>query len=329
MKLAARLQEVRGSFSAANATQAWRERAGLRLIFTDDEGQQGEGEASPLPGYSPDSLSAAREALAGLDGLEVDPERPLDALPALEASAAFAAEVALLDWASRRSDQPFASLLPGPRHGSLPIAALVRSAPEGRERLAAGYRTLKLKVGRDLDAELELARTLRAAGATLRFDANGSLDRQGLAPVLATLAELGAELLEEPCAGPWPASPVPLAVDESLFADPAAALERVESGEAAWVVLKPMCLGGMRAVTSMAQRVQGAGGRVLLSHTFGGPIERAAVGAMALAFGDGPPGLAPHAGLEVWPAAHTEAFAGPTLCPSDAPGLGLEWGSAW
>jgi len=329
MKLRVHLDELASSFAAANATQSWHQRSALRLTFTDADGNEGEGEASPLPGYSPDSLEDARAALSALDGIELDPAAPLETLPPLEASAAFAAEVAALDWASRRSGVPFASHLPR-RHDSLPVAALVRDEAEGRARLAAGYRTLKLKIGRDLDAEIALARALHAEGAVLRFDANGALGPGQLDEVLTALAALDAELLEEPTVGSWPRpSPVPLAVDESLFADRSAALDRIERGEAAWALIKPMCLGGPRAVAELARAVHDAGGRVSFSHTFGGPIERAAVGAMALAFGDGAPGLAPHAGLHVWPAATVAAFAEATLTASGRSGLGLTWEVPW
>ena len=329
MRLRVRLDEVSGSFATANATRAWQQRSALRLTFIDEHGNEGEGEASPLPGYSPDTLAAARSTLLALEGVELDPAAPLDGLPALEASAAFAAEVAALDWASRRSALPFASQLPR-RHGSLPVAALVRDAAEGHARIAAGYRTLKLKVGRDLDAELALARELHAAGAVLRFDANGALAPAQLDEYLSALGALNAELFEEPSGDAWPRpSPVPLAVDESLFIDRTAALARIERGEATWAVLKPMCLGGPRAIAGLARAVRDAGGRVLFSHTFGGPIERAAVGAMALAFGDGAPGLAPHAGLRLWPAASDAAFTQATLKTNVRPGLGLAWETRW
>lgn len=330
MKLQARLRTVRGAFAAANATQRWGERVGLRLTLTDPEGVFGQGEASPLPGYSPDTLAAARAALEALDGLDADPERPLEALPPLAASAGFAAEVALLDWAGRRTRRPLAALLPPPRHERLPVAALVRTLDEGRARLAEGYRTLKLKIGADLPRELALAGALREAGAGLRVDANGALDPEQLPALLRALADLGVELFEEPCAGRWPAdAPVPLAVDESLAEDSEQALARLRGGEAHWAVLKPMCLGGVREVARLADAVREAGGRVLFSHTFGGPIERAAVAALALALGDGAPGLAPHAGLSVWPAASSDAFDDPCVRASAEPGLGLRWSEAW
>ncbi len=329
MKLRLRIDEVRGRFDAANARQQWRERVCLRVVLTDVDGCAGEGEASPLPGYSPDSLAEAREALQALDGLDADPVHPLDGLPELPASAGFGAEVALLDWASRRKQRAFATALPEPRHARLPVAALVRDVAEGRARLAEGFRILKLKIGADLDAELAAARTLRAGGATLRFDANGTLDPTTLDETLDALGGMDATLLEEPCAGSWPASPVPLAVDESLVAHPSEALARIERGEASFAVLKPTCIGGIRAVSRLARAVHGVGGRVLFSHTFGGPIERAAVGALALAFGDGAPGLAAHAGLDVWPPARGGAFDGAILSPTSDVGLGVRWESPW
>jgi len=75
----------------------------------------------------------------------------------------------------------------------------------------------------------------------------------------------------------------------------------------------------------LSEAIHDAGAQLLFSHTFGGPIERAATGAFALVFGDGSPGLAPHAGLDVWPAATALCFEGSTLLPCTAPGLGVRW----
>lgn len=325
LKLSARIELVRGRLEARNANRAWSERTGLRLALTDGQ-TTGEGEASPLPGYSPDTLEGARKQLAALDGLEVDPLEPFEALPPLSASAAFAAEVALLDWQGKRAGWPLTALAGGARHERMEVAALVDGVESGRARLAEGYRTLKLKLGIDLDRELAVARSLRAEGATLRFDANGSLDPSALPAVLDALAALDAELLEEPCAGPWPTdTPVPLAVDESLFRDRAGALARLRDGEARWAVLKPTCLGGLRAIETLSETIHDTGAELLFSHTFGGPIERAATGAFALVFDDGAPGLAPHAGLDVWPAATLPAFEGSALRRCSAPGLGVRW----
>ena len=333
LELTGRGALVEGLFGASNARTEWRARRCLHLTLVDDEGVVGEGEASPLPAYSPDSLEEARASLEGLCLGELRLERfiarPLEGASPAPPSASFALEIALLDWAARRTGDPLT--LP-PRHPTLPMAALVDmgdAEASAAAALAAGYPVLKLKLGRDLDGELALARSLAGRGVRLRFDANGSLRPAELPRVLRTLEALDAEMLEEPCAGPWPTdSAVPLAVDESLATDRPAALERLASGQARRAVVKPMLIGGPSRVRPLVAQVEALGGSCVFGHAFGGPIERAAVGAMALAWSgrDAPAaGLAAHAGLTVWPAATTEAFEGVTVRANRSPGLGLSW----
>ena len=328
-RLRGQLTEVRGELHAANARREWRERRGLRFVLRDADGVGGEGEASPLPGHSPDDLETCRAELLRLGEIEIDPEDPFAALPALGPAASFAVETALLDWRARREGVSVGALLPR-RHDRLPLAGLVPPVdplPAAVALLERGVRTLKLKLGRDLEGELALATELHRRGARLRFDANGSLDSADLPELLHRLERVEAEMLEEPCAGPWPKdSPVPLAVDESLIGDPDTALARLERGEAQRAVLKPTCLGGFRRIAALAEAVAERGGECILSHAFGGPLERAAAGALALAYGaPAAMGLGPHAGLAVWPAARDPHFDDHELHRSEAPGLGLRW----
>ena len=67
--VAARIFEVTGTLGAdaSNASRAWRERRGLLLEICDREGRIGQGEASPLPGFSSDTLAEARADLLGVD----------------------------------------------------------------------------------------------------------------------------------------------------------------------------------------------------------------------------------------------------------------------
>ncbi|MAQ14082.1 MAG: hypothetical protein CMN30_04705 [Sandaracinus sp.] len=323
MELTLRLRPVRGPLGAANATRRWAERESLHLLLEDPAGARGEGEAAPLPGFSLDTLEDARAALGTLGSVTADPAEPLARVPTeLPPAAAFALEIALLDWAGHRAATSVDRWLP-PRHAALPLAAL--AAPGGGSERPDS--PVKLKIGGDLDAELAHARTLRADGHRLRFDANGSLDRAALPRVLDALADLDAEMLEEPCAGPWPtSSPVPLAVDESLARDPAAALGRLERGEATRAVIKPMLFGGPTRVAAVVAEVEARGGGCVFSHVFGGPLERAAAGALALAHGmDAPMGLGAHAGLALWPPATLAGFTADSVFRHGEPGLGVRW----
>ena len=74
MKLELRRVTVRTP-RAQDARRSWPERESLLLRLTDDSGVSGAGEASPLPGYSPEPLDAVHAALSKLE-----PERLAAAL---------------------------------------------------------------------------------------------------------------------------------------------------------------------------------------------------------------------------------------------------------
>ncbi len=98
---------------------------------------------------------------------------------------------------------------------------------EVEARLEQGFRTLKIKVGGDADADLEyMAAVQRAVAgrATLRIDANQGFTEDDAIRFAAGLEPQGVELFEQPCAAEdWDAnaavaaaSPVPLMLDEPI-----------------------------------------------------------------------------------------------------------------
>lgn len=207
--------------NAGNARHRWQSRQGVLVRAHGADGRIGWGEASPLPGYSPDDLATATESLRRWSSsalpATLDLERPLG--PQLEAllgtiaapSARCAVETALLDLAGQVWARPIWWLLryedgdhelpePVPLCGLImadePRAAM-RVAVRLRER---GLSIAKLKIGRPgaLDADLALIDTLQASGLQLRLDANGSLPVSSLATTLDRLRALDPLLIEEP-----------------------------------------------------------------------------------------------------------------------------------
>jgi L-alanine-DL-glutamate epimerase-like enolase superfamily enzyme len=98
---------------------------------------------------------------------------------------------------------------------------------EVERRLDEGYRTFKVKVGKDVMADLARLRLIQAAvagRATLRIDANRAFSRDRALAFVAGLDPAGVELFEQPCASDdWAAnatvaaaSPVPLMLDEPI-----------------------------------------------------------------------------------------------------------------
>jgi L-alanine-DL-glutamate epimerase-like enolase superfamily enzyme len=342
----------------ASAAGSWHDRRALRLVVRAElDAAIGLGEASPLPGYSRETLADCAGALQrfqaslplSLPGRDASDAEVVAAIAAVAsgiadkvAAARCAIETALLDLAARDRGQPLHRLLAGAAWtASAPrvaLNALVADPDEARRAVDRGITCLKVKLGAVPFAD-DLARltAIRAAvgpAIALRADANRAWSASDLPAILAALAPLALEYIEEPLAGggaalaAWPdVSPVPLALDESL-ADPDAerwldtALARTDL---AALLLKPMLLGGLSPCLSLAARARARGVEPIVSHLVDGPIALAAAAALALALAPRRPcGLDRHAGLAAWPAVPVPAIASDAIIATDRPGLGLE-----
>lgn len=115
----------------------------------------------------------------------------------------------------------------------LPLLAPVNAtepeaiAQEIDDGIAAGFPTFKVKVGKDVEADLARLKAIQRAAkgrATLRLDANRAFSRDDAIRFAGGLDPEGIELFEQPCAAEdWEAnaavaaaSPVPLMLDEPI-----------------------------------------------------------------------------------------------------------------
>ncbi len=328
----ARLRRIGGRLPVAisNSTSSWTTREGLLLELVSKDGAVGRGEASPLPGYSPDTLEECEAALAELSHgtlEELDFTGPAGAASSqvrgwlaahpLPPAARFAAETALFDLFSRSSNRPLGELLGSPTQArAVPLAALLPTEdplPAARAALARGLTTLKLKIGRPGDAferELAALQALRrelGPSVQLRLDANGSFPVSEAAGHLKALAELRPEYIEEPvplgqlAAFAELAPPaIPLAADESLRVTELrdALLRSFGGGRIEVAVLKPTVLGGSLACLDLAAELFPRGARFTVTHTYEGPVAMAA----ALVLASVLPGPVLAAGLDRHPA---------------------------
>ena len=279
---------------AADARRSWPERESLLLRLSDADGGSGAGEASPLPGYSPDELAEVEGLLKDLDIslleaalAEPQPRTALEAVSALAPrdlpAARMALETAALDWLSRCAGVPAPTLLGAEATATRALSELVgpASAPDlvarSQQALDSGFRHIKLKLGGagKLDQELEAVAALRerlGPDIGLRLDANGCLTAPELEIAWKALEKLDLELFEEP--GELPAGlrgALPLALDESLQGlDVEGAEARLRAHQARFVVLKPMAIGGLTHCLRLAERAQALGLGVVISHCFEG-----------------------------------------------------------
>jgi o-succinylbenzoate synthase len=327
------------------------ERRGLLLRLRDQDGVEGVGEASPLPGYSPDRLEDCRSALEAWShtSLPVRFDEPLlpqvrsalEQVPASLPAARFAVETALLDWMGRRTGRSVADLLCGAGRtpsSTLPLTHLAQGdrpceiLDDVDAALRAGYGTIKLKVGRTGSwiSDLAMIDGLRACLGwefKLRLDANQAWSRDEAVRRLQDLAPFGVELVEEPTSAPiesLPPSGVAVAADESLQEwDRRPALREWLTDGCGALILKPMALGGSLRCLDLAEEAAASQVPAAVTHLFDGTVAGMAQAHLAAAL-PAPIacGLGPHDGWAMGPAAGVPAVVGADLVVGNAPGLG-------
>jgi len=225
------------------------------LVKVDVDGNIGYGEATILTGYTTetvdDSWRASVETASKLPGISRE-----------------AAKIAIN---SRLSHAPFAAtamttaIEMAEKHPALQIETaahvplLAGINETGRDGIAveiekgieAGFATLKVKVGFDVDSDLERVHFIQACNAgraRLRIDANQGYNRDDACYFATRVSPDNIELLEQPChADDWEAlaavaavTGVPLMLDESIYHE--ADIERAARIGASFVKLKLMKL---------------------------------------------------------------------------------------
>jgi L-alanine-DL-glutamate epimerase-like enolase superfamily enzyme len=296
------------------------ERELVQVTVTDRDGLEGHGEAAalePYDGVAPGAVRAALDAYSAVLGAAPPGAGPEELVAACRSErdlpqALAAIDLALWDLEGRRAGAPVHALLhPRGAAASVPVNAVIGAddragaAAEASTFVAAGYRTLKVKVGVGDDAGRVAAVRAAAPHALIRVDANGAwaTPQEALAHLRA-LAPVGLELAEEPVHGVGPLravrseSPVPIAMDETA-AEPGAS----SSGATDAVCLKIARCGGISGLLREALEARAAGSAVYVASTFDGPLGIAA--ALHAAAALSVDGVLPACGL-----ATLDAFAG-------------------
>lgn len=244
----------------------------LLVALWDARGHVAVGEAAPLPTHGTESFDLAHSALMRLAARTEFPELAPDLAafgPWLSAlglardfapASCWALECALATLAAGEQKQSLAQWL-----GADMAAVQVNALPGGADgeavlqaasrAVAAGYRTLKIKLGvAPLRAGIDLVRRLREVLplTALRLDANAALSFDEARQLAHAVTSSAVEYIEEPLANPTPetlrllraAVRVPLALDESLGDDERFA-EAVAQRLCDVVVLKPAAVGSL------------------------------------------------------------------------------------
>ena len=239
----------------------------LLLKDSENPSKKGIGEIAPIPGLSIDSISGLEKKVEILvqkinAGKEI-PETEFEGFPAVK----FAYETALKGIGSDSSILLYPSDFTIGKKG-IPINGLIWMGTKEfmlqqvKEKLAAGFTCLKLKIGAiDFESELEILNSIRelysADKLEIRVDANGAFTPENARRKLEKLATFDLHSIEQPiqpgqtmemqklCAE----TPLPIALDEELIGvtNRSEKVKLLEQIQPQYIILKPTLLGGIKA----------------------------------------------------------------------------------
>ena len=198
--------------------------AGQRITFVrnvllrleTENGLRGYGSAAPAGDVCGESDDACLEALRGplrklALGAEVGPDpAPLyeEALHSAHAcpAARAALDMALWDLAAREAGVPLVrlwggALRPLPTSVTIGICSVQDTLEAGRRWIEQGFQILKVKIGEEVELDIERLRRLRAVlgpEVTLRVDGNQGYTIEAARALLRGAADLNLEMFEQP-----------------------------------------------------------------------------------------------------------------------------------
>lgn len=235
------------------------------FLVLEQDGFTGIGECSTIPDLSIDPMEFYEQKLNevckwinnGNDPENID----LSVFPSI----AFGLETALLDLKANGSKKLFPSDFIEGKTG-IPINGLVWMGDKEfmqnqiTEKIAAGYRCIKLKVGAlDFETELEIIAGIRqhfsADEIGIRLDANGGFSADDALLKLEKLAKYQIHSIEQPIkqgqlyamADICKHSPIPIVLDEELIGVKSIDKELIiRKIKPAYIILKPSLLGGFK-----------------------------------------------------------------------------------
>ncbi|MBK8100712.1 MAG: dipeptide epimerase [Planctomycetes bacterium] len=255
----------------------------VRVRLLDDRGEQGLGAATPEPEVNGETIDACIAALRGAaDTLRgqalatpADLTLVLDALFPHTPGARAAIDIALHDLWARLQGRPLVELF-GRVHDALPtsitigVTDVATTLAEAEEHLARGFRMLKVKIGADLELDLERLHRLRETigpRVPLLVDANIGYTLPQLRQFLDATRGLDLQVIEQPLPPAAstgqrelpPADITRLLADESLHG--VADVERLLAAPRAFGAfnIKLMKCGGIGPARAIASRASTAG----------------------------------------------------------------------
>lgn len=275
-----------------NSSNRFTERKGLILKLTDELGNVGYGECSPLPGFSEESLEEAEKSLSKTLAFLNQAEFENDFyIPSELSSVKFAVEQALLGLAFQHNAKFWINKL-GLVNKAISVNAVLgfdsieNILTKIQEKIESGFDTFKIKVGRENPYDdfelLEAIRNSFGYDIKLRLDANQKWSSDEAIEYLERFKDYIIEFVEEPCEFTCSTfrtveeSHIPIALDESIKSQQTAELY-INECKAEFLVIKPMVIGGIFSTLKLIETVKRTNKNVIISSSFESAVGKSAL----------------------------------------------------
>jgi O-succinylbenzoate synthase len=272
--------------------QKLQNRQGLIIRLISEQGDEGFGDVAPLPGFSQETLSEALVQMQFLRSKLRDqaiPERLtkfsgqfdqwLDSFD-LRPSARFGFESAVLHLLANAHHAPVHKLIPATTYHPVRVTGLLSGdkkqlITQTKELIGQGFSALKLKVGGDIDEDIEKVLTvnnLAYGKALLYLDANQMWDFEEAVSFGKAIGCAAASYIEEPFKGIsripefFDQTLIPVALDESikgLSLEEIRAISGVET-----IVIKPTMLGSIEKTLQLLTQAENFALDAVISSSF-------------------------------------------------------------
>ena len=250
----------------------------------------GLGEASPMPGLSPNPMNQIQAELAAIDGTIPSLPRNLTELDPWVKSLARTAAVrhalgsALIDCMAQANGRSIATLLNPKARRDVPISHLYTDDDSLFHAVMLGAQTIKIKVGiAPLAQEVAKVASIReivGPDIELRLDANGAWSEDEASRAIDAFLEHKVRTIEDPVSAHDFTSMarlrnrgIDIAADEAVTS--ANILEQIIASSAAdAIVIKPMRVGTPLAALGLISQADRAGMDTIVTTTIDGAVGR-------------------------------------------------------
>lgn len=265
-------------------------RQGFILKITDEIGNIGYGEISPLPGTSEETFESIIPIVEELKRKIIGSELDSDIFQSLEKypSTQFGISQALHSiFTLRDGFNPNWNI-----NSTVLVNGIIGMMPKSEamnkvEKLTAvGFKTIKIKVGREkIEDDINIIKSISqnfSSDIKYRLDANGKWDADKTLYAVEHLENTNVEYLEQPVKSTdelielSKISNIPIAADESIRNSDDVKKMLAESN-IQYIVLKPSIMGSITETINLINMIEAANRNVIISSAFESSIGRSAL----------------------------------------------------